>query len=87
LQPARKDRPMADAAQIKEHMEVLASDGQHVGTVDHLEGVDRIKLTRQDPSAGGKHHYIPVSWIDRVDAHVHLDRSSQDVTAQWEQER
>jgi hypothetical protein len=78
---------MADAAQIKEHMEVLASDGQHVGTVDHLEGVDRIKLTRQDPSAGGKHHYIPVSWIDRVDAHVHLDRSSQDVTAQWEQER
>ena len=78
---------MADAAQIKEHMEVLASDGQRVGTVDHLEGVDRIKLTRQDPSAGGKHHHIPVSWVDRVDAHVHLSRSSQDVMAQWEGER
>ena len=78
---------MADAAQTKEHMEVLASDGQRVGTVDRLEGVDRIKLTRQDPSAGGKHHFIPVSWVDRVDAHVHLSRSSQDVTAQWEEER
>jgi len=27
-------------------MEVLASDGQHVGTVDHMEGADKIKLTR-----------------------------------------
>jgi hypothetical protein len=27
---------------IKEHMEVLGSDGQHVGTVDHLEGSDKI---------------------------------------------
>ena len=31
---------------IKEHMEVLGSDGKHVGTVDHLEGADRIKLTK-----------------------------------------
>ena len=23
---------------IKEHMEVLGSDGQHVGTVDHMDG-------------------------------------------------
>jgi hypothetical protein len=77
---------MADAARIKEHMEVLASDGQHVGTVDHLEAAERIKLTRQDPFAGGKHHFIPVSWVDRVDAHVHLDRPGRDVTAQWEEE-
>src|SRR5437899_1716667 len=31
---------------IKEHMEVLGSDGAHVGTVDHLEGADEIKLTK-----------------------------------------
>ena len=29
---------MFKKAEIKEHMEVLGSDGQHVGTVDHLEG-------------------------------------------------
>ena len=30
---------MADTAKIKEHMEVLGSDGQHVGTVDKVEGM------------------------------------------------
>jgi hypothetical protein len=33
--------------QIKEHMEVVGSDGQHVGTVDGVED-DRIKLTKSD---------------------------------------
>ena len=40
-----------DSSKIKEHMEVLGSDGQHVGTVDHLEGQNKIKLTKNDPSA------------------------------------
>jgi hypothetical protein len=30
-------------------MEVLGSDGQHVGTVDHMQGTDKIKLTKNDP--------------------------------------
>ena len=68
---------------IKEHMEVIGSDGQHVGTVDHLEGSDKIKLTKTDPKAGGKHHFIPTAWIDHVDAHVHLTKSANDVTKQW----
>ena len=38
---------------IKQHMEVLGSDGAHVGTVDHLEGGDVIKLAKDDPDAGG----------------------------------
>ena len=37
-----------DAMQIKEHMDVVGSDGQHVGTVDKLEG-QQIKLTRKIP--------------------------------------
>ena len=41
---------MADTAKIREHMEVLGSDGQHVGTVDKVEG-QRIKLTKSDPAA------------------------------------
>ena len=34
--------------------------------------------------ASGKHHFIPVAWVDHVDAHVHLNKSSRDVTAQWQ---
>jgi hypothetical protein len=75
---------MDKAQDIKEHMEVIAADGQHVGTVDHLEGSDKIKLAKNDPKAGGKHHLIPVSWVDHVDSHVHLTKSSQDVVKQWQ---
>jgi hypothetical protein len=60
-------------------MEVVANDGQHVGTVDHLDGSDRIKLTRNDPAAGGLHHWIPVSAIIEVDDKVHLGCSADDV--------
>jgi hypothetical protein len=69
---------------IKEHMEVLGSDGQHVGTVDFLDGKDKIKLTKSGPKSGGQHHIIPVGWVDHVDAHVHLNKSSKDAMAQWQ---
>ena len=68
---------------IKEHMEVLGSDGQHVGTVDHMEGSNQIKLAKTDPKAGGKHHFIPVDWVAKVDQHVHLTKSTKDAQAQW----
>jgi hypothetical protein len=74
---------MAKAQDIKEHMEVIGSDGQHVGTVDHMDGADKIKLTKTDPKAGGQHHLIPLSLVDHVDAHVHLTKSAKDVMAQW----
>jgi hypothetical protein len=76
---------MVEANKIREHMEVLGSDGKHVGTVDHLEGEDRIKLAKNDPAAGGKHHLIPVEWVNHVDKHVHLDKSSEDVQEEWEE--
>lgn len=57
---------MVNVSQIKEHMDVIASDGKTVGKVDHLEGQDRIKLTKTD-SPDGKHHLVPVRWIDHVD--------------------
>ena len=74
---------MQDIKAIKEHMEVLAADGKHVGTVDYLEGDNSIKLTKSDPSSGGKHHLIPVAWVDHVDQHVHLNRSSKEAQTQW----
>ncbi|OJY66540.1 MULTISPECIES: DUF2171 domain-containing protein [unclassified Rhizobium] len=73
---------MNSAEQIAEHMEVIAADGIPVGTVDHMEGDTRIKLTKND-SVDGQHHLIPVDWVDHVDTHVHLKKNSNDVRSQW----
>ncbi|HEY8613477.1 MAG TPA: DUF2171 domain-containing protein [Roseomonas sp.] len=64
----------ASVPQIREHMEVVGNDGQHVGTVDEVEG-DRIKLTKKDdPDRSGQHHhFLPVSSIDKVDDKVRLN--------------
>ena len=70
------------AGQLAEHMDVIASDGSKVGRVDHLEGSDRIKLTKTD-SPDGQHHFIPLSWVDHVDQHVHLNKSAEAVKAGW----
>ena len=75
---------MADTAQIKEHMDVISSDKKTVGKVDHLEGSDKIKLTKQSSPDGQHHHFIPVSWVDHIDQHVHLNKSGADVTAHWQ---
>ena len=70
-------------ADIQEHMEVVAADGQHIGTVDRVEG-NRIKLTKNDPVARGQHHAIPLEWVESVDDKVYLTKSSQDVMRTWE---
>lgn len=70
-------------SQVAEHMPVVGSDGGHVGTVDKIEG-ERIKLTRNDPAAGGSHHYLPVSMIASIkDGTVHLDHHSVEVRGEW----
>ena len=69
---------------IKEHSPVLGSDGGHVGTVDHLEGSDRIKLTKNDPTSGGEHHFIPLAWVERVAEHVHLNKTTAEARAEWQ---
>ena len=58
---------------IREHMEVVGSDGGHVGRVDHVIGQD-IELAKLDLGGGLKHHLIPLSWVDQVaDEKVHLN--------------
>jgi hypothetical protein len=74
---------MVQAMQIKEHMEVVGSDGVHVGTVDHMEGADQVKLTKDDPAAGGEHHYIPLAWVEHVESKVHLKQSGAEAKARW----
>ena len=78
---------MASASQIQEHMDVISSDKKTVGKVDHLEGTDKIKLTKQSSPDGQHHHFIPLSWVDHVDQHVHLNKSGADVTSHWQHGR
>jgi hypothetical protein len=54
--------------EIKEHMYVVGSDGQHVGTVDKVEG-DRIKLTKRD-SGDSQHHFLQKSLVTAVDGNT-----------------
>lgn len=76
---------MTDTSKIAEHMDVISSDRKTVGKVDHMDGQDKIKLTKSSSPDGQHHHYIPVSWIDHVDQHVHLNKTGEEVTAQWKQ--
>ena len=62
---------MINAAEIREHMEVVGSDGKHVGRVDHIRG-DDIELAKFDLSTMGKHRLVPLSWVEFVDDKVHL---------------
>lgn len=70
---------------VTEHMEVVGSDGQHVGTVDCVRG-DRIVLTKSDPDAGGHHHSIPSRWIDSVDDKVTIRKRADEAKAAWRNE-
>lgn len=73
-----------NTSNIREHMKVLGSDRQPVGTVDKVEG-DRIKLAKNDPQAGGRHHYIPSDWVDSVEGEeVCLRQKAQEAQQQWQ---
>lgn len=72
--------------QVREHMEVLGSDDEHVGTVDRVAG-DRLILTKSDPESGGVHHSLMCTSIDRVDGDkVILDTSAEQAKARWRDE-
>jgi hypothetical protein len=76
------DKPTVN---IREHMDVIGSCGKHVGVVDHVEGKS-VKLTKSDPKAAGKHHYIPLDWVASVDQSVHLNKNSEEVFRDWKAE-
>jgi hypothetical protein len=74
---------MIQPSEIREHMEVVGSDGGHVGRVDHVVG-DEIELTKLDLASGLKHHMIPLSWVESIeDDAVRLDRTKDAAKALW----
>ena len=74
---------MIQASQIREHMEVVGSDGGHVGRVDHVRDGD-IELAKLDLGAGLKHHLIPMTWVDHVEEDkVCLNLTKDAAKAAW----
>jgi hypothetical protein len=73
---------MINVSEIKEHLEVVGSDGGHVGKVDNVLGGE-IELAKLDLGGGFKHHLIPVSWVDHVDEKVHLTLTKDEAKARW----
>jgi hypothetical protein len=72
---------MVTADQIKEHMEIVGNDGQHIGIVDRVED-DEIKISRTD-APDRLHHYLLLANVEYVDDRVHLNRSSIRAMAEW----
>ena len=56
---------MFEKFRIKEHMEVADASGQHIGTVDDVEG-DRIKLTKSD-AGDNMHHFLSMDDVEKLD--------------------
>ena len=68
---------------IEEHMEVVGSDGEHVGIVDHLQD-GKLKLIKHDSNADGQHHLIELSTIANIDNFVTLNVTAADAMKNWE---
>lgn len=73
---------MINPSQIRERMEVVGSDGGHVGKVDHVMGAE-IELAKYDLGAGFKHHLIPLSWVEHIDDKVHLSKTKDAAKTEW----
>ena len=82
----RRQQKRGLLGQIREHMEVVGSDEQHVGTVDRIAG-DRVILAKSDPESGGVHHSLSCSDIDRVEGdRVILECAADEARNRWRDE-
>ena len=69
--------------QVREHMDVVGSDGGHVGTVDRVAG-DRIILTKSDSDAGGAHHSLSCTDLGRIEGDkLMLDCTAEQAKQRW----
>lgn len=79
----RRNVQRGSLTNVREHQDVVGSDGGHVGKVDKVAG-DRIILAKNDEAAGGRHHAIPSRWIDKVeDDKVVLEKTAAQAKQAW----
>jgi len=70
------------ASRLAKNMEVVGSDGQHVGFIDNVDGTT-IKLKRMDPASGGQHHMLPTDLVKSVDKKVMLSIAAAEAKKRW----
>ena len=63
-------------------VEVVGSDGVHVGVVDRIDGT-MMKLKRMDAAAGGQHHLLPSSLVKSVDGKAMLSIAGAEAMRRW----
>jgi hypothetical protein len=69
--------------QVREHMDVVGSDGETVGKVDCVRG-DHIVLTKSD-SDDNRHHMIRCTMVDRVEGdQVRLDMPAEEAKSRFD---
>jgi hypothetical protein len=70
---------MINPTQIQKHMDVVSSQNEPLGSVDHIQGSE-LKLVRD---VLGQHHFVPIAWIASIDDKIHLTRSAEEVERLW----
>ena len=71
---------MIDKNKIRPHVPVVDAEDRMLGKVDHVQG-ESLKLTKDEK---GKHHLIPLDWIDRIDDKIHVNKPMAEVVRAWQ---
>ena len=70
------------AARLVKDVEVVGSDGVHVGVVDHVDG-GMMKLKRMDPASDGQHHLLPADLVTSVVGKAMLSITAAEAMRRW----
>ena len=69
-------------SKLVKDIEVVGSDGVHVGVVDRVDGA-MMKLKRMDAAAGGQHHLLPTDLVKSVDGKAMLSVAAAEAMRRW----
>ncbi len=68
---------------IRSRMEIIGSDGGHLGHVNHVVG-DDIELAEVKPDGASSRRLIPVSWVHDIDGdQIRLNLNGGAARAAW----
>ena len=71
------------AAHLVKDVEVVGSDGVHVGVIDRVDGA-MMKLKRMDPASGDQHHLLPTDLVKSVDGKAMLSIAAAEAMRRWQ---
>ena len=67
---------------IREQMEIITADGQHLGRVLDVHTADKIGVY-ESLTGAPRNAEIPLAWIAWVDETVHLTKTRKQVVSTW----